>query len=405
MLIRAAFTRLALAAVVMVLGATAISAPTARGVDRWPGKTIRYHSNLHSSYDWSLKAATNAWNSTGLGIRFVRVKKPTQAQFLIRMGPSRGGGAWATLGRQRNARLVVAGRPGRAISRENWIDTATLLTHELGHVLGLPHPATRACTIMNPYPRPCEPSTRTGYYPCRLVRPHDLAQARRLYGGARRTLPRNCLIEPAAPAIRDIRITGGTGTPVVISWTRPTGRIPAGSKIEIRSGISQNCTGNGPSDRLGRVSIDQLPISHTSWTDSREITSAEVRCIEVKTVNYWGLGTAPSRHSVTVTPPPVDAPTVGAITPHMEDGSSPRQYWNVPVALPASSYLAVQRMPDGSCPPTHNAPGAEGVDAYLVPEAGVYRLQFSDPPAGSICLAFFALRDDRASPAVHAMVP
>ena len=71
---------------------------------------------------------------------------------------------------------------------------ALIVTHELGHVLGLDH-EDRICATMNSYlvnngPEHC-PAAPEGMWVCRLLRTDDVRGAVSLYGG---NLPHNNLM-------------------------------------------------------------------------------------------------------------------------------------------------------------------------------------------------------------------
>ncbi len=376
--------------VVVGLVLVALAAPSAASaVDRWPGSTIRYHSTLPPSFDWSLNAATLAWNRAGIRMRFVRVTNPRKAQVTIRMGRSFSA-AHASVGRQRGAYIVVNGPKNRRLPIENRVRMAALLTHELGHVLGLNHPRSVACTIMHPSPTECDRGAPMGYYSCRLVRPADLAAARRLYGRRTPTAPRYCLIDPFPPPVGPVTVTGGglTGVPAQLSWPPVRGRLPVRTTVAVTYGYADNCAKTGPVRITGGA---VLAPTATRWTYPGDLSFPQTLCFQVRVENASGAAARTWRQSIAVGPAPPATPVIG---PVIAEGDVHR----VTVSIANSAYLQVQRGPAAQCPTTPDM--GEGV--WADPDGGSYLL--SGIPPGTWCLAFFATAYDQTSPPATTLV-
>lgn len=148
---------------------------------RWPTRTVTYYTET-PAYSWSVDTAAYAWNTSGARIQFVKstrsaakvvigarwYKQPAGEAHVQRIGTTFIG---ATIGIQ----------PGH-----DRYETALIMAHELGHVLGLDH-ESQQCATMNPtvggdHTTLC-PAPPPGLWTCRLLQPDDVRGAVALYGG------------------------------------------------------------------------------------------------------------------------------------------------------------------------------------------------------------------------------
>jgi hypothetical protein len=158
---------------------------------RWPSSTIGYYDLSHG-YGWSLEQAAVAWDLSGAKVRFVPVPR-ARAQVIVGARLDAGdvheaGEARVHVGGGRIHDAVVYIRDG--VDRYT---AAQILTHELGHVLGIAHDdrgcATMNSTLLGDHPWKCAPPPR-GEWRCGLVTADDATAAVRLYGGRALAPPR-----------------------------------------------------------------------------------------------------------------------------------------------------------------------------------------------------------------------
>ena len=170
----------------LIAGVVALALPCARADayhlqgGRWATRTITYYTET-PAYTWSVDTAAYAWNASGARIQFVKSSR-ANAKVLIGIRWYRVAG---------DAHLHVVG--GSIARAEVGIQTghdryemALIVTHELGHVLGLDH-ETAGCATMNPavgndHTTKC-PAPPAGTWTCRLLQPDDVRGAVSLYGG------------------------------------------------------------------------------------------------------------------------------------------------------------------------------------------------------------------------------
>lgn len=262
-------------------------APTPRAAHvggRWPGKKITYSETLPPSWDWVVKRAVHVWNKeSGAKIKFVRAKHGKRGDVKISRAPTPGVAGRATLGYHHKAWVHLSKHLKKKLPREWWLSTATVLAHELGHVLGLSHSCEcQDGNLMGAY-APEEYQQGDGLMTCRWVTRNDAKRAVKLYGGKVKLAPKTCLVEPLAPALRNVAASGGVdaGTPVSLSWQVPSG-MPGESTIEVEVFTAGHC-----GDYSELVDGAELAPSATAWIDT---STREVSCYRVRALNYWDGG-------------------------------------------------------------------------------------------------------------------
>ena len=148
---------------------------------RWPTATITYYNEV-PAYRWAVDTAAYTWNTSGARVHFVKSSRRDAKVLLgIRWFKVAGEASMQRL----NGRIVGA-KVGIQSGQDRYT-MALVITHELGHVLGLDH-EDRVCATMNSYlvdghPEFC-PAAPDGMWICRLLRGDDVRGAVRLYGGA-----------------------------------------------------------------------------------------------------------------------------------------------------------------------------------------------------------------------------
>ncbi len=268
----------------------------ARWGGRWPGRTITYSETLPASYDWALSRALRAWNRySGARVDFVKARRGSRGQLRISRGSTPGVAGMATLGYTRNAWAKISNGYPRQLPRRDWISAGVVLTHELGHVLGLDHGRSNAgCEVMDAYLECDYLSARPGYMDCRWVKRNDAERAVRLYGGRVALGPRTCAIEPAPPQLLDVVVSGGmaAGSPVRLDWRRPPG-LPPGSRITVVVSVKGRC---GATQVPYWQDAAVLGSGATSWVDAdgADRPPAEY-CYQLAVENYWGRPAGPWR--------------------------------------------------------------------------------------------------------------
>jgi hypothetical protein len=228
-----ALPMLVAAAVLLVLPAVA----NARDGRPWPKRTITYYDATQDKL--AVRNAVAAWHRTGVRIRFERVFNMRRADLVIRNSrrvPGGCGTGLATLGYPGPGRqayihiLKGSAADGQACALPG---QTFVVAHELGHVLGLGH-FDAGCALMNSghvggiAASGCVPGEsvfdRVGQWRCRLVEPHDIRRAIRIYGGQMRPVRQNpwCTIvqKIAAPAPFTV-VFDELAQRLTLTWRRP----------------------------------------------------------------------------------------------------------------------------------------------------------------------------------------
>ena len=296
-------------------------ARTRTGYRRWPGHTIRFHSSLDPSFDWSIDAAVGAWNQSGLRMTFKRVRSQRRAQLLIK--PTGGLGIFgeATLGYNpwgglrnnwvkisRNA-LTDKGDTAYLAPWLRRVVTAHIIAHELGHTLGIDHQrqTENACGLMMPtlLIGTCDVTgAEMGHYKCGMTDAWVLRRAVRTYGGRRTPGTTYCPILPIPAAPAGLVVSGGIADdrPVQVDWT-PPGSVAPGTAMHIRVSSGEWCPARVGRDDYGWPqwaddTFDEYVVDPAlgtwhepidTWDDSHE-----VRCITAHLVNEAGGSATPA---------------------------------------------------------------------------------------------------------------
>jgi predicted Zn-dependent protease len=134
-------------------------ATTRRAGGPWPGSRITVFDA--SGWTRTVRAAIRRWNAVGAKVRLVEVRRRRGAEVTIvgrspaairRDCPADGRGhgclAYATIGYRRRGAQVVLPTARAAEDRAPSLTDQRMVTHELGHVLGLRH--RHGCTVMAP---------------------------------------------------------------------------------------------------------------------------------------------------------------------------------------------------------------------------------------------------------------
>lgn len=225
-------------ALVVLLLALLLTAGTAVGAEaaprKWPQGRITY---VDTSLDHdAVKLAVRAWNRSGLDVRFVKVSSARRARLVIqdtRRVPAGCGTGYGTLGYPGPGRKayvsILHGTDARGQSCA-WPGQTLVVTHELGHVLGLEHDMS-GCSLMNTShtngvaPSLClgdDPdAAKPGRWRCRLIEKVDLRRAKRIYGGRPRVAhPTWCDAIDRIPATGPVSATQPSGSYFQLTATR-----------------------------------------------------------------------------------------------------------------------------------------------------------------------------------------
>ena len=171
-------------AAILGVAVVASALPTAAGAyqlegGRWPTRTITYYNEV-PAYNWAVDTAAYAWNTSGARVQFVKSSPRRDTKVLLGIRWFKVAGD-ANVQRDKNGRFLGAQVGIR--SGQDRYTMALVVTHELGHVLGLAH-EDRVCATMNSYlvdshTEYC-PAAPEGKWVCRLLRADDVRGAVRL---------------------------------------------------------------------------------------------------------------------------------------------------------------------------------------------------------------------------------
>lgn len=173
------------------------------GGQRWPTHTILYYDA--SANHAAVRAAVQAWNTSGANVRFVPTSRAHARLTILPLAPGGclGLEGFATLGYDPRGDVVHLRRCADVY------EAAIVAAHELGHVLGLAH-ETHVCATMNP-----STGLRCGappfYYAlCRILQVDDVRGAVRRYGGRPRAIrePQFCAEFSAPVSPTSVSVTG-----------------------------------------------------------------------------------------------------------------------------------------------------------------------------------------------------
>jgi hypothetical protein len=226
------FRALALCALAAVLASPAGHAYRFHAVT-WPGGVVPYY-NAAPDQAWAVAEAVRAWNESGAHVRFVAVPR-ARARLVIEEDRQKVycTEGLATVGDVAGAHVLIFPAHGiRHACNRYW--AARVMTHELGHVLGLLH-EDRVCAAMNATGSMRGGSECSGRVPwlwrCRLLERDDVAGVAAAYGGRPRPVATPALCPLYAPIHRPTGFSASfdeARTTMTLAFTRPAGpAIPA----------------------------------------------------------------------------------------------------------------------------------------------------------------------------------
>ncbi|MEO5664406.1 MAG: M57 family metalloprotease [Nocardioides sp.] len=276
----------ALITLFIALGLTiGLTGPAEAKPRKWPKGAITY-VDLSKDPD-AVKIAVKTWNKSGLNIHFKKVKSKRKARVVIqdtKKVPGGCGTGYGTLGYPGPGRKAFvsilhgtdADGQGCAFPGQ-----AQVVTHELGHVLGLTH-YMAGCSLMNTShingvaPSQCiaPEDAKPGIWHCRLLEPIDLKRIKRIYGGKPK------VSEPAyCDAIDMIPATGAVTPmvdeygyvdldivrapePAVPGWIGTWGLGMPGYEVHITPGACTAVAGDDATTDT-RTTWDEIPVGGT----------------------------------------------------------------------------------------------------------------------------------------------
>lgn len=228
--------RILLALGLLLLALPASASAYVIGGHRWPGHRITYF-NADRSLAKPVALAVRAWNTSGVHVRFVRTSR-RRAQVILKSGDaSRIPVVYSSSVYDYGYCAGIADVgwwPGRrhagvTLDRDcaGLLVSAEVVTHELGHILGLEH-SKAGCALMTSTPYwSCRRQPRMSQYRCKFIESDDLRGAIRLYGGRAHKRPTFCdVYAPPAPPT-NLAVELSAGNRASLTWSNPPLPKPA----------------------------------------------------------------------------------------------------------------------------------------------------------------------------------
>lgn len=291
-----------------LLAAGAPAGAYSLGGQAWNKRTIKVDSALGAKHEPAVRAALRAWSTSGVRIRLVRVRRGGDLHILPGTARTIPGGAagFAPIGMQPNRRIRIL---SSANSKPNGLDYtfARIITHELGHAIGLGH-SNRRCATMSPLVPNAPDCMKTTHFHeggvgsfCRLLQADDIRGAVKRYGGRVRLAPLVCYRTPAParPTLAPAPSGDGQGmaTHLTLLWTAPTD-YPARDRSHltpVTTAAAGRCPGTRPKETNGYWSG---PDGDATRTLSVEVPSGGPRygrfCVTVWTLDDAGRVSPPA---------------------------------------------------------------------------------------------------------------
>ena len=284
------------------------------GGKAWPGGTVTFYDATRNGY--AVDTATQAWNRSGVRIRFREVRSRARADVVVVTLRNGGCNGFGQLGYAAGvqARVQLGAGCGNA-----WALASTAV-HEFGHILGLNH-EPRRCAVMNAVnfngaPQECKPPGAERYR-CRLLERDDVRGAVRMYGGRPKVRRRaNCTIfgPPAPPAVTIAEARefygafGASATVTAPQAPRPAARVPTGGIVRtLRTGARAGTCGSAPlppaDPRRGEAAIG----FGERQTVSIDELAPGANCVVMWLVDGLGRTSPPTATDVTIAAEPLTA--------------------------------------------------------------------------------------------------
>lgn len=319
--------RVAVATLVLT-GALMAGAPAhayTLGGTAWNKRTIAVSSSLGKKHEPAVRAAISAWSNSGARIRLVLVRRGGDLHIIPGTARTIPGGAagYAPVGMQPNRLIRIRTAVNQKPNGRDYT-FARIITHELGHALGLAHSRRRCATMFPIVPNATECVRTRGYTDggvgsfCRLLQADDVRGIVRRYGGRVRLAPLICYRAPAPtrPALSLVAPepdnTYGQ-TSLIVSWTAPAGypAALADHLMTVATAAADRCPTRMPKqDGPQAWTIDPLPGS-TAATNRRLAVEPPTTgprygrfCVTVWTQDDAGRISRPASIWVEHPPPP-----------------------------------------------------------------------------------------------------